>query len=68
MARIILIIESKENRQLLHAFLSAYHSVGEHQAGEALEEAFKIGYASTYPQAAAVLERVLEIKARGRYL
>jgi signal transduction histidine kinase len=42
MARIILIIESKENRQLLHAFLSAYHSVGEHQSGEALEEAFDL--------------------------
>ncbi len=42
MARIILVIESKENRRLLNAFLSAYHSVGAHQPGEALEEAFDL--------------------------
>lgn len=42
MARIILIIETKENRQLLHAYLSASHSVGEHVAGEPLEEAFDL--------------------------
>ncbi len=42
MARIILIIESKENRCLLNAFLSAYHSIGEHQPGEPLEEAFDL--------------------------
>src|SRR4051812_15709908 len=40
MARIILIIESKENRQLLNAFLSAYHSVGEHPPDQSLEEPF----------------------------
>jgi signal transduction histidine kinase len=42
MARIILIIESTANRQLLDKFLSAYHSVGEHQPGEPLEEAFDL--------------------------
>ena len=42
MARIILIIESTANRQLLDKFLSAYHSVGQHQPGEPLEEAFDL--------------------------
>jgi len=42
MARIVLIIEGKEDRQLLNAFLSAYHSVGEHPAGEPLEEPFDL--------------------------
>jgi signal transduction histidine kinase len=42
MARIILIIETKENRQLVNAFLSAYHSIGEHSPGEPLEEAFDL--------------------------
>src|SRR6266566_5209791 len=42
MARIILIIEGKENRHLLNAFLSAYHSVGEHPAGQSLEEPFDL--------------------------
>jgi signal transduction histidine kinase len=42
MARIILIIESRENRQMLNAFLSAYHSIGEHQSGEPLEETFDL--------------------------
>ncbi len=42
MARIVLIIEGKENRQLLSAFLSAYHSVGEHQPGQPLEEPFDL--------------------------
>src|SRR5262245_48188165 len=42
MARIILMIEGKENRQLLNAFLSAYHSVGEHPMGEPLEEPFDL--------------------------
>ena len=42
MARIILSIQSKENRHLLNAFLSAYHSVGEHQPGEPFEEAFDL--------------------------
>jgi signal transduction histidine kinase len=35
-------IESKEDRNLLDAFLSAYHSVGEHQPGEPIEEAFDL--------------------------
>src|SRR5262245_19105312 len=42
MARIILIIESKENRHLLNALLSAYHSVAEHQVGQPLEEPFDL--------------------------
>jgi len=42
MARIVLILESKENRNLLNAFLSAYHSVGEHTSGEPLEENFDL--------------------------
>jgi signal transduction histidine kinase len=42
MARIVLIIEGAENRRLLHAFLSANHSVGEHSPGEPLEEAFDL--------------------------
>jgi signal transduction histidine kinase len=42
MARILLIIEGKENRHLLNAFLSAYHSVGEHSPGEPVEEAFDL--------------------------
>ena len=35
---------------------------------EELMEAFVTGYTQTYPQAEAVLQRVKEIKARGRYL
>jgi signal transduction histidine kinase len=42
MARIVLIIESKENRRLLNTFLSAYHSVGEHTPGQPLEEVFDL--------------------------
>jgi signal transduction histidine kinase len=42
MARILLIIEGRENRQLLNAFLSAYHSIGEHSPGDPLEEAFDL--------------------------
>src|SRR2546422_8797164 len=42
MARIILGIQSKENRQLVNAFLAAYHSLGEHAPGEPLEEAFDL--------------------------
>jgi signal transduction histidine kinase len=42
MARIILMIEGKENRHLLNAFLSAYHSVGEHAIGQPLEEPFDL--------------------------
>src|SRR5215813_12122423 len=42
MARIILIIESTENRRLVDEFLSAYHSVGKHQSGQPLEETFDL--------------------------
>jgi signal transduction histidine kinase len=42
MARIVLIIESKENRRLLNSFLSSYHSVAEHQQGERFEEVFDL--------------------------
>jgi signal transduction histidine kinase len=42
MARIVLIIQSKENRHLLNAFLSAYHSVGEHTDGQPLDEPFDL--------------------------
>jgi signal transduction histidine kinase len=42
MARIILMIKGKENRHLLNAFLSAYHSVGEHPTDEPLEEPFDL--------------------------
>jgi signal transduction histidine kinase len=41
-ARIILIIQVRENRDLLNAFLSAYHSVGEHAEGEPLDEPFDL--------------------------
>src|SRR5215471_15283124 len=42
MARIILMIAGKEDRHLLNAFLSAYHSVGEHQLSEPLDEPFDL--------------------------
>ena len=42
MARIVLIIKSKENRYLLNSFLSAYHSIGEHAPGSPFEEAFDL--------------------------
>src|SRR5690348_15220093 len=42
MARVILMIDRQENRRLLNAFLSAYHSVGEHPVGEPLEEPFDL--------------------------
>jgi signal transduction histidine kinase len=42
MSRIVLILESNENRRLLNEFLSAYHSVGDHQPGEPLEETFDL--------------------------
>jgi signal transduction histidine kinase len=42
MARIVLIIENKENRDLLNSFLSAYHSVGEHDPAQPLEEVFDL--------------------------
>ena len=35
-------IEGRENRHLLNAFLSAYHSVGEHPVGQPLEEPFDL--------------------------
>lgn len=39
-----------------------------HDRPEELKEAFEAGYARIYPKADAVLKRVKEIKARGRYL
>src|SRR5262245_50791253 len=42
MARIVLIIESKENRLLLNSFLSVHHSISEHPAAEPLEEPFDL--------------------------
>jgi signal transduction histidine kinase len=42
MSRIVLVVESKENRHLLNEFLSAYHSVGEHQGHDQFEEAFDL--------------------------
>lgn len=42
MSRIVLIIEGRENRHLLNAFLSAYHSVSEHVPGESLDEPFDL--------------------------
>jgi signal transduction histidine kinase len=42
MARIILIVESSKNRDLLNSFLSTYHSVGEHEPGQRLDEAFDL--------------------------
>lgn len=39
-----------------------------HDQPEELIEAFKAGYIQIYPEGKAVLERVKEIKARGRYL
>jgi signal transduction histidine kinase len=42
MARILLIIRGKENRHQLNAFLSAYHSVGEHTEGQPLDEPFDL--------------------------
>src|SRR5262245_43677512 len=42
MARIVLIIDNRENRRLVNGFLSAYHSIGEHQSGTALEQTFDL--------------------------
>src|SRR5262249_43282320 len=42
MARIILVVQSKENRRLLNEFLSSYHSIGEHEVGKPLEETFDL--------------------------
>ena len=42
MARIVLILENRQNRRLLNEFLSAYHSVAEHLSGDPLEEVFDL--------------------------
>ncbi|MDM7939599.1 MAG: Kae1-associated kinase Bud32 [Methanothrix sp.] len=50
----------------VHVYFQTLEST--HDMPGELEEAFKVGYARTYPGANAVLARVKEIKARGRYL
>jgi Kae1-associated kinase Bud32 len=50
----------------VHVYFQTLEST--HDRPHELEEAFKVGYARTYPEAKAVLGRVVEIKARGRYL
>ena len=50
----------------VHVFFQTLEST--HDRPEELMEAFRAGYIRTYPQAEAVLQRVKEIKARGRYL
>ncbi len=50
----------------LHVFFQTVKSTQD--LYESLAEAFKEGYTSTYAQAGAVLKRVEEIEARGRYL
>jgi signal transduction histidine kinase len=42
MARILLVLDNKTNRRLLSEFLSAYHSIVEHPAGQQLDEAFDL--------------------------
>jgi signal transduction histidine kinase len=42
MARIVLIIQGKEDRHQLNAFLSSYHSVGEHTEGQPLDQPFDL--------------------------
>ncbi len=42
MARIVLIIQGEADRRLLNAFLSSYHSIGEHEPGAPFEEAFDL--------------------------
>ena len=42
MSRIILAVHNKQNRKLLYAFLSEYHSVAEHASGQPLEEPFDL--------------------------
>jgi TP53 regulating kinase-like protein len=49
-----------------HVFFQTLHST--HDQAEDLIAAFCAGYKRAYPGADAVLERVREIKARGRYL
>jgi Kae1-associated kinase Bud32 len=50
----------------VHVYFQTLEST--HDRATELMEAFKVGYMRTYPGAEAVLRRVLEIKARGRYL
>ena len=50
----------------VHVYFQTLEST--HDRSEKLMEAFALGYARTQPAAEAVLERVKEIKARGRYL
>ncbi|HOV51488.1 MAG: putative bifunctional tRNA threonylcarbamoyladenosine biosynthesis protein [Methanosaeta sp. PtaB.Bin018] len=50
----------------VHVYFQTLEST--HDMPGELEEAFKVGYARAYPGAEAVLARVREIKARGRYL
>jgi len=50
----------------VHVYFQTLESTHDHS--EELIEAFKVGYTRTYPEATAVLKRVTEIKARGRYL
>ena len=50
----------------VHVYFQTLEST--HDQPEELMEAFVAGYTRTYPQADAVLQRVKEIKARGRYL
>jgi TP53 regulating kinase-like protein len=50
----------------VHVYFQTLEST--HDQPEELIEAFVAGYTRTYPLAEAVLQRVKEIKARGRYL
>jgi len=50
----------------VHVYFQTLQST--HDRSDELAEAFKMGYRRTYPEAEAVLRRVDEIKARGRYL
>lgn len=50
----------------VHVYFQTLNST--HDNSEELIDAFKRGYARTYEEADAVLNRVNEIKARGRYL
>jgi tRNA A-37 threonylcarbamoyl transferase component Bud32 len=50
----------------VHVYFQTLEST--HDQPQELIEAFVVGYARTYSQSDAVLQRVKEIKARGRYL
>lgn len=50
----------------VHVYFQTLEST--HDGPQELIEAFAAGYRQAYPQAEAVLQRVREIKARGRYL